>query len=257
LKLQSYKTTVVHALKEYDLVARINFCNWFLWSVHDGEFDPQLVFFSDEAWFSLCGGVNSQNNQYWSAENPRLIHELPLHDEEIGVSCAISACRIIRPVIYDDSLNAARYVNNILSPFFTKLTEEERLYGVFQQDSATAYMAHMSLEALQVVFSGRVISCGLWPPCSPDLTPCDSYLWGSLKDKVCKSNPHILEELRSNIRCEIQQFLGKNSRELRPMCFAGTLSAFGQEGSIFSICCSTGEFLLHFLKVILTVISYH
>jgi hypothetical protein len=28
--------------------------------------------------------------------------------------------------------------------------------------------------------------------------------------------------------------------------------AFGQEGNIFSICCSTGEFLLDFLMVIIT-----
>jgi hypothetical protein len=35
-------------------------------------------------------------------------------------------------------------VNNIKSPFFAKLTEEEeRLYGVFQQDSATAYTVYM------------------------------------------------------------------------------------------------------------------
>jgi hypothetical protein len=36
-----HKTTVVHALKERDPVARIRFCNWFLQSVHDGVVDPQ------------------------------------------------------------------------------------------------------------------------------------------------------------------------------------------------------------------------
>jgi hypothetical protein len=34
----------VDAVNEHDLVVR-NFFNWFLWSVHDGEVDPQLVFF--------------------------------------------------------------------------------------------------------------------------------------------------------------------------------------------------------------------
>jgi hypothetical protein len=52
----------IDVLKEHDLAARINFCSWFLWSIHDGELHPQLMFFSDEAWFSLCGEVNSQNN---------------------------------------------------------------------------------------------------------------------------------------------------------------------------------------------------
>jgi hypothetical protein len=56
------------------MVVRINFYNSFLRSVHDGEVDPQLVFFSTDIWFSLCGEVNYQNNQYWSAENPILIH---------------------------------------------------------------------------------------------------------------------------------------------------------------------------------------
>jgi hypothetical protein len=91
--------------------------------------------------------VNSQN-RYWSAENPRLIHELPLHDEKIGVLCAISAHTIIGPIFYDNTVNAARYVNGILSPFFTELAEEERLYSVFQQDSATTHMAYISLEVL-------------------------------------------------------------------------------------------------------------
>jgi hypothetical protein len=29
---------------------------------------------------------------------------------------------------------------------------------------------------------------------------CDFYLWGSLKDKVYKINPHIVEEKRNNIQ---------------------------------------------------------
>jgi hypothetical protein len=117
LKLQPYKTMVIHALKEHDPVVRINFCNWFLQSVHDGGVDLQLVFSSNEAWFSLRGEVNSQNNQYWSAENQRLIYELPLHDENTDVWCAISAHRIIGPIFYDDIVNSARYVNNILIHF--------------------------------------------------------------------------------------------------------------------------------------------
>ncbi|KAJ9575347.1 hypothetical protein L9F63_025702, partial [Diploptera punctata] len=36
------------------------------------------------------------------------------------------------------------------------------------------------------------------------LTVCDFYLWGSLKDKVYKTNPHTLEELKNNIRNEIR-----------------------------------------------------
>jgi hypothetical protein len=60
-------------------------------------------------------------------------------------------------------------------------------------------MAYINLEALRKVSADRIISRGLWPPQAPDLTPCDFYLWESLKDKVYKTNPHSLEELRNNI----------------------------------------------------------
>lgn len=43
-----------------------------------------------------------------------------------------------------------------------------------------------------------------------------------------------------------------NPRVLTKMCSAGILSAFDQEKNIFSIRCSTGMFLLDFLKVIIT-----
>jgi hypothetical protein len=125
LKLWPYKITVVHALKEHDPVARINFCISFLRSIHDGKVDPQLVFFPNEAWFSLHEEVNAQNNQYWSAQNPRLIHELPLHDEKIGW-CAISACRII-----DNALNGVGYVNNILSSFFCQANRRRKAIWCF------------------------------------------------------------------------------------------------------------------------------
>jgi hypothetical protein len=65
-----------------------------------------------------------------------------------------------------------------------QLTEEEQSYTWFQQDSATAHTADNSLMALEGVFGDRIISRGLWPARSPDLTPCDFYFWGNLKDKV-------------------------------------------------------------------------
>jgi hypothetical protein len=60
----------VHELQPRDPVSRVNFCNWMLQSIYDGEIDPNLIFFSDEAWFYLNGEVNTQNSRYWSDSNP-------------------------------------------------------------------------------------------------------------------------------------------------------------------------------------------
>ncbi|GFU66102.1 uncharacterized protein TNCV_2857751 [Trichonephila clavipes] len=38
-----------------------------------------------------------------------------------------------------------------------------------------------------------------WPPYSPDLTPCDYFLWGTLKDIVSLKHPATLDELESAI----------------------------------------------------------
>jgi hypothetical protein len=92
--------------------------------------------------------------------------------KKIGVWCAISARRITGPIFYDNTVNAAMYKNNILSPFSAQSTEEERLYGIFQQDSAKVHTAYASLEAPWKVLSDRIISHGLWPLQSPYLTSC-------------------------------------------------------------------------------------
>jgi hypothetical protein len=41
-------------------------------------------------------------------------------------------------VFFNETINCERYVQVILGQFFSELTQEERLYGWFQQDSATA-----------------------------------------------------------------------------------------------------------------------
>jgi hypothetical protein len=76
------------------------FAVWFLESVVEGEIDPQLTFFSDEAWFHLQGYINTQNILYWSSQNPHFTHNVQLHPVKVGVWCAVSARRIVVPVFF-------------------------------------------------------------------------------------------------------------------------------------------------------------
>ena len=52
--------------------------------------DDTLAFFSDEAHFHLLGSVNKQNMCCWSPENPRELHQRPLHALRVTVWCALS-----------------------------------------------------------------------------------------------------------------------------------------------------------------------
>ena len=42
-----------------------------------------------------------------------------------------------------------------------------------------------------------------WPPRSPDLTPCDFFLWGYLKNKVYETPVRDLAEVRARITREV------------------------------------------------------
>ena len=73
----------------------------------------------------------------------------------------------------------------------------------FQQDGATV---HTARDTMSVIFRERIISSTSdfnWPPRSPDLTAPDCFLWGYLKGKVYINKPRTIEQLKSNIRDEI------------------------------------------------------
>ena len=66
--------------------------------------------------------------------------------------------------------------------------------------------AHRLIEVrdrLNAVFgNNRIIGLGHdveWPPRSLDLTPCDFFLWGYIKDKVFSTPPRDIHELRQKL----------------------------------------------------------
>ena len=56
-----------------------------------------------------------------------------------------------------------------------------------------------------------------WPARSPDLTPCDFYLWGRLKDIVYSERSTTRDELRERIRIACAE-LSKD--EIKRACHA-------------------------------------
>jgi hypothetical protein len=63
----------------------------------------------------------------------------------------------------------------ILAQFFPELTEEDS--GWFQQDSAPAHAARISMQAFSDVFGDKIISNGIWPARSPYINSFDFSSW--------------------------------------------------------------------------------
>lgn len=166
------------------------------------------ILMTDEAHFTLSGGVNKQNCRIWGTENPHAIHEEPLHDQKVTVWAGVCAKTIIGPYFFKEgeTVDGKRY-RWMLAHF---VCPEMRRKGLndfwFQQDGAPCHTANDTLRYLQQKFPGRVVSKNGdidWPPRSPDLTPPDFFLWGYLKSKVYNSKPRTIAELKNNIRTEM------------------------------------------------------
>jgi hypothetical protein len=90
-------------------------------------------------------GHNTQNSRYWGIGNPHLIHRVPFHGAKVGVWYTLSVRRIVGPVLYAKQLsNSERDVRQILQPVFRQLTDEAKLYGYFQHNSATLHKPNIS-----------------------------------------------------------------------------------------------------------------
>lgn len=163
----------------------------------------------------MCGSVNKQNCRYWAAENPRELHQRPLHSEKVTVWCAVSRLGVIGPYFFEDAqgaivtVNSERYIamlENFFIPEFRRRGIDTRNVW-FQQDGATAHTARASMEVVRRIFPGHVISRFgdvPWPPRSPDLSAPDYFLWGYLKAKVYADKPRNLQELKEAITAQIR-----------------------------------------------------
>ena len=184
-------------------------CQWFRERLRCEPDFLDNVWFTDEAHFYLSGHVSSQSAFYWGRSPPEYVLERPLHAEKCTAWAAISTQGIIGPIWFVDdenettTINAERYMG-VLKQFFVKLKRKHVDVDSqwFMQDGATPHTANCTLQWLRSKFQDRIISRRTtveWAPHSPDLNPCDFYLWGYLKAVSYRGKPADLEELKQAV----------------------------------------------------------
>lgn len=202
LQLKPYKVQCHQELSGNDKDRRLLFCNKINDMVTNNELVLTNVIFSDECHIYLKGTPNRQNFRSWSSNKPVVFMEKPLHSPKVTVWCGLSGNRIYGPYFFEDpntmatqTINRVTYLDMLKETFHDDTHPDEW----FQQDGATAHTAGEVLAWLNERFPRRLISHRSefqWPPRSPDISPLDFYLWGFVKERVFRSRPANIRDLK-------------------------------------------------------------
>lgn len=211
-KFHPYKLQIVQQLNVGDYAARVAFAEEILHKIANSPDYLRYLMFSDEAHFHLDGAVNRHNCRYWSDENPKWIAEKPLHSPRTTVWAAIWSSGVIGPFFIDENVTSERYLKMLIDEFWPSFNMLQHTNSyIFMQDGAPPHWARTVRQWLNDKFPNRWIGRGgvddsniRWPPRSPDLTPCDFFLWGFLKQKVYTTRPQNLDELKVRIKAAFQ-----------------------------------------------------
>ena len=129
------------------------------------------------------------------------------------------------PLFIEGNLTGAKYRDLLVEQVFPALMEHfayqfgdnKFTHLWWAQDGAPAHRFNPVRDILNDMFGHRVIGMGHnidWPARSPDLTPCDFFLWGHLKSKVFTTPPESLQILRQRV-CDEFDNLRQNPGMIR------------------------------------------
>lgn len=209
LKLKPYKTKTVQLLTIRAKAKRLHFANTFDVATLNN------IWFSDESYFYLYPEA-SRNKFVWSKTKPvNNFVEKPSHSAKVLVWMAVSSHGVFWRLI-EGNVNTESYVKLLKNDFFPYLKERNLINScIFMQDGAPAHTSKEAFELIHEHFKDRVISTRYpdkynmgseWPPYSPDLTPMDYSIWGTLKEKVSNHGSKTIIDLKQAIREEVALF---------------------------------------------------
>lgn len=194
-KFRSYHAAKHQELRPGDRERRFEFASL---ALEMKEADPAFfrkIIFTDESSFTKHHTPNTQNFRTWSQDNPRACYPANTqYPEKVNVWAGIVDHQILGPIFIDGTLTGAKYrdlLQNEVSALMEDLNHPDELW--YHHDGCPAHNFRLAREYLHDCFPGRVIGSYeqplAWPARSPDLNPCDSFLWGHCKSKIYGGNP--------------------------------------------------------------------
>lgn len=222
-----YHIECVQELIPPDLQKRLRFCR--ILENKSNRFPNfyKNILFTDESTFTRRGVNNLHNEHVYALENPHAVKSIHFQREfSINVWMGIIDRYLIGPVMLPNRLNGESFLQ------FLEQNLNENLEDVplairrnmwFMLDGAPPHFSVNVRHFLDSRFPNKWIGRGneapiQWPPRSPDLNPCDFYLWGTLKTKVYNTPVNTIEELWQRIEMATSE-LKSDPEQLRRVNF--------------------------------------
>ena len=213
LRWHPYRMYVRHELLDTDWPRRLRFSNWFNRQCENQNFLDRLII-GDEARFEMNGKVNTQNVRQYAPKGhpPAFNFDKSSNRYELTVWAGLCGNGLIfGPYFFEENVDGRAYLrmlNEFVFPEFLNHFNNQYWEGMFRglwwaQDGASAHRLLEVRDRLnETSGENRVVGLGHnveWPRRSPDLTPCDFFMRGYLKDKVFSRPPLNIQQLRQQI----------------------------------------------------------
>lgn len=168
-------------------------------------YDPKTVIFSDEKIFRLELVASSQNRRVYGVS----LQDISSDDLYVGTSqkspgvmvfAAISGSGVCQLAFVDPGakVDQVYYREKILRAVVLPWVQRtfSRVPYIFQQDGAPSHTAK-TVQAFCMENFYDFLRSKEWPAASPDMNPCDFYLWGWLEGEVNRKNYSSVTQLKA------------------------------------------------------------
>lgn len=220
LKMHAYKDPLGQKLSPIDAAHRRIFADKMHRMVIEKKtLDVSNICFTDECMYSVGCYLNRQNIRHYVIKGDfdpyEYLKEREFQGFKTHVFCLISSkVGVIGPFFIEDMFDFNAKKKSLTSEVYIKLLDTKVIPELksrlgddfqncwFQQDGAGVHRSKASLDYLRKTFGNRLISIKTkytWAPKSPDMNPCDYWLWARSKQLLQKCNTGDEFELKMSI----------------------------------------------------------
>jgi len=180
---------IPHLLTEGQLAQRVDFCRFML-EKFDGGSSKSIseVVTGDETWIYQYDPETKQQSTVWVFEDeeppPKVVRSRSVGKQMLAVFFRRSGPVAVIPLVEQRTVTAQWYCEVALPSVFQKLEDSRSGTGLrgilLHHDNASSHTAARTIEFL----SSSGVQLLPHPPYSPDLSPCDYFLFPKLKSKL-------------------------------------------------------------------------